>query len=166
MLFNPGIEFRDAQRELERFRARLAILSGFVLVMFALLLARFAWLQVMQHDHYHTLAEANRISVVPAVPGRGVIFDRNGVQLAYNYTAHTLEITPGRTPGKDVNATIERLAEIIDITPRDRRRFKQLLEESKSFESLPLRTRLSDEEASISRRGSSAITRRANCFRM
>jgi penicillin-binding protein 2 len=144
MLFNPGIEFRDAQREEHQFRVRLAVMSGFVLVMFGLLLARFAWLQVIQHDHYHTLAEANRMSVVPVTPGRGVIFDRKGVQLAYNYTAHTLEITPGRAV--DVNSTIDRLAEIVEITPRDRRRFKQLLEESKSFESLPIRSRLADEE--------------------
>ncbi len=154
MLFNPGIEIRDAQREAYQFKLRLAITSGFVLVMFALLLTRFAYLQVIQHAHYHTLAEANRISVAPVVPGRGVIFDRNGVRLAYNYTAHTLEITPakvmsgGAATGRmaDVNSTIDRLSEIVEITPRDRRRFKQLLEESKSFESLPLRSRLSDEE--------------------
>jgi penicillin-binding protein 2 len=144
MLVNPGIEFRDAQREDHQFKVRLAVMSAFVLVMFGLLLARFAWLQVVQHGHYHTMAEANRISVVPATPGRGVIFDRNGVQLAFNYSAHTLEITPGKAV--DVNGTIDRLAEIVEITPRDRRRFRQLMEESKSFESLPLRTRLSDEE--------------------
>ena len=146
MLFNPGIEFRDAQRESHEFNLRLAIMSGFVLVMFGLLLARFAYLQVIQHDHYHTLAEANRMSVVPVAPGRGVIYDRNGVQLAFNYTAHTLEITPGKTPGMDVNNTIEQLSDIVEITPRDRRRFKQLLEESKRFESLPIRSRLADEE--------------------
>jgi penicillin-binding protein 2 len=144
MLVNPGIEFRDAQREEQQFKVRLAIMSGFVLVMFALLLVRFAYLQVIQHDHYHTLAEANRISVVPVAPGRGVIFDRNGVQLAYNYTAHTLEITPGKAV--DVNRTIDQLSEIVEIMPRDRRRFRQLLEESKSFESLPIRSRLADEE--------------------
>ncbi len=144
MLVNPGIEFRDAQREEQQFTLRLAVMSAFVLILFSLLLARFVYLQVVQHAHYHTLAEANRISIVPVAPGRGVIYDRNGVQLARDYTAHTLEITPGKAI--DVNSTIERLAEIVEITPRDRRRFKQLLEESKNFESLPLRARLSDEE--------------------
>ena len=144
MLFGSGTEFRDTKREAQQFKVRLAIMSGFVLVMFALLLVRFAYLQVLQHDHYHTLAEANRISVVPATPGRGVIVDRNGVRLAHNYTAHTLEISPAQA--KDIDGTIDRLAEIVEITPRDRRRFRQLLEESKSFESLPLRSRLSDEE--------------------
>ena len=54
----------------ELFPRGVGLMSGFVLVMFALLLVRFAWLQVIQHDHYHTLAEANRISVVPVSPGR------------------------------------------------------------------------------------------------
>ena len=144
LLFSAGVEFRDSQRELQQYKARLVVLTFFVLLMFALLFARFVYLQVTQYGHYHTLAEANRISVVPATPGRGVISDRNGVQLAYNYAAHTLEITPGKTGNVDV--TIDSLSEIVEITPRDRRRFRQLLDESKSFESLPIRSRLSDEE--------------------
>ena len=144
LLFSAGVEFRDSQREQQQFKVRLAVLSVFAVLMFGVLLARFVYLQVMQHEHYHTLAEANRISIVPATPGRGTITDRNGVELAYNYTAHTLEITPSKVG--DVEATIDNLAEIVEIAPRDRRRFKQLLEESKSFESLPLRSRLSAEE--------------------
>ena len=119
-------------------------MSVFVVLMFIVLLTRFVYLQVMQHAHYHTLAEANRISIVPAVPARGVITDRNGLELAYNYAGHTLEITPSKSG--DVETLIDKLGEIVEISPRDRRRFKQLREESKSFESLPIRSRLSDEE--------------------
>ena len=144
LIFSKGVEFRDAQREQQQFKVRLGVLIAFVAVMFVLLLIRFVYLQVMRHEHYHTLAEANRISIVPATPGRGVISDRNGVQLAYNYTAHTLEITPSKAG--NVDTTIDSLGEIVEISPRDRRRFRQLLEESKSFESLPIRSRLSDEE--------------------
>ena len=144
LLFCTGVEFRDSQREQQQFKVRLAILSVFAVLMFALLLTRFVYLQVMQHAHYHTLAEANRISVVPATPGRGVITDRNGLELAYNYTGHTLEITPSKAG--DVDAVIDSLGEMVEISPRDRRRFRQLMEESKGFESLPIRTRLSDEE--------------------
>ena len=141
---NPGIEIRDSERELDRFRRRLAILGFFVLAAFALLLLRFFYLQVIQHSHYSTLAEANRISILPIAPHRGIIVDRNGIQLAHNYSAYTLEITPSKV--QSLEGTIDSLAGIIDITPRDRRRFRKLLEESKSFESLPIRTRLSDEE--------------------
>src|SRR3954464_15541615 len=140
----PGIEMRDAEGELRQFRVRLGIASTFVLVMFAVLFARFFYLQVVMHEHYHTLAEANRISILPIVPNRGIIVDRNGIVLATNYSAYTLEITPSKLDSLD--NTIEELATLVDITPRDRRRFKKLLEESKRFDSLPIRTRLTDEE--------------------
>ena len=144
LAINPGIEMRDSERELTRFRARLAILSVFVLIMFGVLLIRFAYLQVFRHSHYSTLAEANRISVLPIAPHRGIIVDRNGVTLAHNYSAYTLEITPSKTA--DLGDTIDALSEVVEITPRDRRRFRKLMEESKRFESLPIRTRLTDDE--------------------
>ncbi|HEV7804137.1 MAG TPA: penicillin-binding protein 2, partial [Burkholderiales bacterium] len=141
---NPGVEMRDAEHELHQFRLRVGIASTFVLIMFTLLFGRFVYLQVVMHDHYHTLAEANRISILPVVPNRGIIVDRNGVVLATNYSAYTLEITPSKVD--DLEATISEIATLVEITPRDRRRFKKLLEESKRFESLPIRTRLTDEE--------------------
>ncbi|MDP1635136.1 MAG: penicillin-binding protein 2 [Gallionellaceae bacterium] len=137
-------EFRNPEQELDRFQRRLAVAGGFVLFAFFLLFARFFWLQVVQHEHYQTRAEDNRISIVPTVPNRGVITDRNGVVLARNYSAYTLEITPSKVD--DLEAVINELALFIDIQPKDRKRFRKLMEESKNFESLPIRTRLSDEE--------------------
>jgi len=138
------MEFKNPQEELERFRSRIAVAGGFVLVCFTLLFARFVWLQVVQHEYYDTRAEDNRISLVPVVPNRGLIEDRNGVVLARNYSAYTLEITPSRAG--NLEQTIDGLAEIIAIEAKDRRRFKKLMDESKSFETLPIRTRLTDEE--------------------
>jgi len=138
------MEFKNSQEELERFRSRLAVAGGFVLVCFILLFARFVWLQIVQHDYYQTRAEDNRISLVPIVPNRGLIVDRNGAVLARNYSAYTLEITPSRAG--DLEKTIDGLATIIEIEAKDRRRFKKLMDESKSFETLPIRTRLTDEE--------------------
>jgi len=79
------------------------------------------------------------------LPNRGLIVDRNGVVLATNYSAYTLEITPSKVRG-ELDTVIDGLAQVLDVQPRDRRRFKRLQEESKSFESLPIRTKLSDEE--------------------
>jgi len=138
------MEFKNPQEELEQFNSRIAFAGGFVLICFALLFARFVWLQVIQHDYYRTRAEENRISLVPITPNRGLIVDRNGMVLARNYSAYTLEITP--TQVADLEATIDALAELINIEPKDRKRFKKLMEESKRFESLPIRTRLTDEE--------------------
>jgi penicillin-binding protein 2 len=137
-------DIRNPERELERFRRRLAIAGGAVLVAFAALVGRFAYLQVAQHSHFRTLAETNRIAIVPIAPNRGVITDRNGVVLAQSYSAYTLEIQPSRV--RDLEATIDALAGVVDSAPRDRRRFRKLMEESKNFESLPIRTKLTDDE--------------------
>ena len=137
-------ELKNVEIEQERFRIRLAAAAVFVLLGFGLLGARLVHLQVFKHDELAAQAESNRIAVTPIVPNRGLIVDRNGVVLANNYSAYTLEITPAKVP--DLEATIERLAELVDVQPRDRKRFKRLVDESKSFESLPIRTKLSDEE--------------------
>ncbi|MBK1680308.1 penicillin-binding protein 2 [Rhodocyclus tenuis] len=135
---------RSTDSEHDRFRFRLAVSLAAVLLAFGVLLARFVHLQLIQHDYFSTRAEDNRISLAPVTPNRGVIVDRNGVVLARNYSAYTLEITPSKAG--DLDATIDALSKIIDIQPKDRRRFRKLLEESKTFESLPIRTKLSDEE--------------------
>ena len=135
---------RTPEQELARFRGRLAVAGIIALIGFGLLVARFFYLQVVRYDYYSTRAEDNRISLVPIVPNRGLITDRNGTVLARNYSAYTLEITPSKVA--DLEATIEELSKLVDIQPKDRKRLKKLMDESKSFESLPLRNRLSDEE--------------------
>ena len=136
--------FHNPDSDIDRFRFRLGFAAVAVLLAFGLLIGRFFWLQVIQHDFYQTRAEDNRIALIPIVPNRGVITDRNGVVLARNYSAFTLEITPSRVP--DLEAAIDSLATVIDIQPKDRKRFKRVMDEAKNFESIPIRTRLSDAE--------------------
>jgi penicillin-binding protein 2 len=140
----PQSELRNPERDLFLFRRRLSLVGVVVFFAFCGLFARFFYLQVVQHAHFETLAETNRIAIVPIVPNRGVITDRNGIVLAQSYSAYTLEITPSRVGNLD--PIIDKLAEIVDIEPRDRKRFRKLLDESKNFESLPIRTKLTDEE--------------------
>ncbi|MGB7503644.1 MAG: penicillin-binding protein 2 [Azonexus sp.] len=137
-------DFHNSESDIDRFRFRLGFATLLVLLAFGLLLGRFVWLQVVQHDFYRTRAEDNRIALIPIVPNRGVITDRNGVILARNYSAFTLEITPAQVD--DLETTVDALAEVIDIQPKDRKRFKRLMDEAKNFESIPIRTRLSDAE--------------------
>ena len=137
-------EFKDHQRELYYFHLRIGIAGAFVLAAFSLLLVRFVYLQVVQYDYYRTKAEDNRISIVPIMPNRGLILDRNGVVLARNYSAYTLEISPGKVT--DLEKTINELETVVEIRPSDRARFKRLMIEAKGADSLPIRTRLTDEE--------------------
>ncbi|PIX99910.1 MAG: penicillin-binding protein 2 [Hydrogenophilales bacterium CG_4_9_14_3_um_filter_59_35] len=141
---NRPTELRNTQRELYYFRWRLGIAAAGAVLLFTLLAGRFFFLQVTQYEYFHTLAENNRISIVPVVPNRGLILDRNGIVLAHNYSAYTLEITPSKI--QDMEATINGLATLVDIQQRDRKRFRRLLEESRNFESLPIRARLNDIE--------------------
>ena len=137
-------ELRNIERDLARFRSRVFVATLLVLLAFALLAARMVYLQVLRHDELSAQAESNRTAVLPVVPNRGQIVDRHGRVLASNYSAYTLEITPSLVG--NLEHTIDALSEVVPIQPRDRRRFRKLLEESQRFDSLPIRTRLSDEE--------------------
>lgn len=138
------MEIRNTEAELQRFRLRAWVMSVVVLLAFGLVVARLLVLQVQRHEELSERAESNRTAVVPIVPNRGQILDRNGVVLATNYSAYTLEIMPSRAG--NLEETIDSLAEIVEITPRDRRKFKRLVDDSRSFDSLPIRTRLTDDE--------------------
>ena len=138
-------EIKDNQRELHQFRLRLTVLGGLVFFCFGLLLMRFIWLQVVKYNDFAVKAEENRIAIVPVVPNRGLIYDRKGVLLARNYSAYTLEITPSKLH-TTLDEAIDELSKLVSIDVKDRRRFKKLLDESKGFEGVPLRTRLTDEE--------------------
>ncbi len=137
-------ELRNSERDAWRFRVRVLAMGLVVFLAFGLIVARLLVLQVQRHEDLADQAESNRTAVVPIVPNRGQILDRNGVVLATNYSAYTLEIT--RSKLGDLDDTIEELSQVVDIQPRDKRRFKRLMEDARSFESLPIRTRLTDEE--------------------
>jgi penicillin-binding protein 2 len=135
------LEDRDAS---QKFQGRLSTASVIMLIAFFILVLRFFWLGVIQNSYYTTRAEDNRLTLVPVVPNRGLIFDRNGVLMATNTSAYTLEIVPGRAG--PIDQTIDELSKVVTIEGKDKRRFKQLLREAKTFESIPIRSRLTEEE--------------------
>ena len=116
------MEMRNVEADLYRFRKRTMAASLMVLVCFLLLAARLVYLQVLRHEDLLEQAENNRTAIVPIIPNRGLILDRNGIVLANNYSAYTLEVTPAKVA--NLEQTLEELSKVIDITPRDRRRFK------------------------------------------
>lgn len=140
-----GAELKNYQHEQHYFRVRLGVAALAVLTLFAVLAFRFSYLQLKQYEHYQTLAENNRISLVPIIPNRGLILDKNGVVLAHNFFAYTLEITPAKVP--DLEQTIADIAKLVEISNLDRKRFKKFREQSHSFESIPIRTHLNEIEA-------------------
>src|SRR5881394_1908793 len=139
-----GIDIRNSEQEVHQFRMRVGVAGAAVLIAFGLLALRFLYLQVLQHDVYRAKAEDNRISVVPVTPNRGLMVDRNGVVVARNYLGYTLEIFPKRV--RNIERTIDEVSQYVDITNRERVRFRKLLQETRNAESLPIKNRLSDEE--------------------
>jgi penicillin-binding protein 2 len=123
-------------------RAILLLVFGGLLCL--TLFGRLFYLQVIEHDHYTTLSEDNRVKLQPIPPNRGLIYDRNGIVLAENLPSYRLEITPEQID--DMDATLDALADIIEIRPTDRTRFEQLLKRKPRFEAIPLLFHLSDEE--------------------
>lgn len=140
-----GAELKNYLHEQYYFRLRLGVAAAVVLTMFALLAFRFSYLQVKQYNHYQTLAENNRISLVPIIPNRGLILDRNGVVLAHNFFVYTLEITPAKVD--NLETTITDLGQLVEISSLDRKRFNKFRQQSHSFESIPIRTHLNEVEA-------------------
>jgi penicillin-binding protein 2 len=137
-------ELRNVEADLAQFRTRVLVAGLVVLFAFLLLAARMVYLQVLRHDDLDAQAESNRTAVLPVVPNRGQVLDRYGRVLATNFSAYTLEITPSLV--QDLEDTIDALGQLVNIEPRDKRRFRKLLDESRSFDSLPIRSRLTDDE--------------------
>jgi len=138
-------ELKNYQNEQHNFKLRLAVLGLLALIAFSALAIRFYFLQIKRYDYYQTLAENNRISIVPITPNRGLISDRNGVVLAHNFFVYTLEVTPSKID--DLDATIAEIAKLVEISPVDMKRFNKQKDESHNFESIPLRTHLNEVEA-------------------
>ena len=141
---NTRVEVWNRAHDLHRFRIRIGVVALAVLIAFTVLALRFFHLQVWDYERYHTLAESNRISIVPIVPNRGLILDRNGAPLAHNYSGYTLEIHPKETT--NLQQLTNELASVVTISTKDRKRFRKLMDETKYPDSIPIRTLLNDEE--------------------
>jgi penicillin-binding protein 2 len=144
---NFATPLKNLDRELTRFHGRLKAGAAFVAILAAALLARGFYLQIIQNTYYIQRAENNRTSVVPSAPNRGLILDRNGRILAENYSAYTLELTRAQIP--NLEATLAEVGKLIEITPGQLRRFRRLLSESHEFETVPLKSKLTDEEVAV-----------------
>jgi penicillin-binding protein 2 len=140
-----GAELKNHLHEQHYFKLRLGFAGLVVFCLFAGLAFRFSYLQIKQYNHYQTLAENNRISLVPIIPNRGLIIDKNGVVLAHNFFAYTLEITPAKV--HNLEETITEIGKLVEISGLDRKRFKKFREQSHNFESIPIRTHLNEVEA-------------------
>lgn len=140
-----NIPIKDHFRETRLFNARLSVIGVIVVMLILALLLRLAYLQIFAHRHYETLSQANRIKPIPIQPPRGLILDRNGVVLAQNYPVYTLEIIPEQV--NDMAALLKNLGQVVNLNEADLKNFRKQLRDRPRFESLVLRSHLTEEEA-------------------
>lgn len=136
--------FKDYQRETRLFSSRIIASVIIVTLMLLVNIGHMFRLQVLEHERYRTDSRENRVKLRPLPPTRGLIYDRNGVQLADNRLTFSLEITPYQV--KNLEETIKRLSTIVAITDKDRQRFNRLRRKFRRFDSVPIRVNLNDEE--------------------
>jgi penicillin-binding protein 2 len=137
-------EIKDTAAELHLFGSRTVVAGLFAVLSLLALIGRLVHLQVVDHEHYHDLANGNRARPEPIPPWRGVISDRNGVLLADNVPAWQLEVTPENVPHLD--ATLDRLGAIITLDERDLSRFRRALRTYRPFDAVPLKYHLDADE--------------------
>lgn len=136
--------FKDIAEENRLIRSRVYFTAAVIILLLGFLLLRLAYLQVVQQDHYTTLSQNNRVKILPIPPIRGLVYSRDGVLLADNQPAFSLEVIPERV--EDLESTIDRLAGFIAVQDLDIKRFYRELREKQHFNSIPLRYNLSEQE--------------------
>jgi penicillin-binding protein 2 len=137
-------QLKDDYLENRLIRRRLVLAAVFTVLLLSLVLGRLYVLQVLEHEHFATLSDSNRIRIKALPPTRGLIFDRNGVVMADNLPAYRLEIV--REQVRDLDATLQQLRQYVEFSDQDLKRFRQSLKRRRPFESIPLRLNLNDEE--------------------
>ena len=144
MKFRP---IKDGRQEAAMFARRAVIGFLIIFVLLGVLGVRFWYLQVSQHDEFQARSDANRILTRPLAPARGLIYDRNGVLLAENVAAFRLEVIPEQVA--DMDALLHDLQDTIGVSDDDIARFKSLVKSKRSYQSVPLRLKLSEEEIAL-----------------
>ncbi|MFA7314847.1 MAG: penicillin-binding protein 2 [Candidatus Magasanikbacteria bacterium] len=105
----------------------------FIVFCFAIILGRGFFLQILLGSSYHAQAEGNRQRNIPVPSERGLIFDRNKVQLTQNIPNFSLTVIPKDLPrnSEDLNKVIEKL---ISITGQDRQDISETIEKYKDYQ--------------------------------
>jgi penicillin-binding protein 2 len=141
---DPRVRIKDHWNEQRIFSQRTL---GAVIVITALvltLIGRLTYLQVWRHDYYTELSQGNRVRLDPIPASRGLIFDRNGKVMADNEPAYQLELIREQVP--DLHDTLKRLTSLGLIDRDELDDTRRMILSRRSFDSVPVRLRLSDEE--------------------
>ena len=140
---------RDTDESARKITRRALFLGGCQAAFVAVLAARMRYMQVDQADQFRLLAEENRVAIRLIPPARGLIQDRNGVLIAGNEQNYRIVIT--REDAGDIEAVLNRLAQVIPITPEEIERTLREAKRRSAFVPIIVADRLSwDDLAKVS----------------
>lgn len=142
-----NLDFKDYRREGRLFTHRAITAGALVVLLLGSIVGRLIYLQVKDHEHFTTLAQDNRVKLIPLPPTRGLIYDRNNRLLALNRPAFNLEIIPEMVPV--LEESLAELGALIEIGDTDKERFYKLKRQKRRFESIPIKLDISQEEAAL-----------------
>jgi len=140
----PAGRIKDHWGEQRLFEMRSLVAGVLMVVLTFVLISRLYLLQVVRHDYYAELSQGNRVRTEPIPASRGLILDRNGTVMVDNEPAYQLELTREQVP--DLNDTLKRLAALGLIDPDDVDETRHMIIARRSFDTVPVRLRLTDEE--------------------
>jgi penicillin-binding protein 2 len=136
----------EAHQQKRLFRSRLYFAFFIVLLMFSFLIGRMAYLQWINFEQYHGLAEGNRISVETIPPTRGKIFDRNRILLADNQPVYALTMIREKMGDVDAFET-EVIALLDNIDPERIQSYFKKFRKWRRSKSYTLPFSISEEQA-------------------
>src|SRR5215467_12996431 len=140
----PAVRIKDHWREQRLFDQRSLVSAAVIGLATAALIARLFVLQVSQHDYYSELSQGNRVRTEPIPAARGLILDRHGEMIAGSQPTYQLELLPEEVP--DIDATLESLVQLKLIRAEDVGEIERTIDSSRTFDSVPIRLRMSDED--------------------
>jgi penicillin-binding protein 2 len=140
----PAVRIKDHWREQRLFDQRSILCAALMALASVGLIVRLFVLQVARHDYYAELSQGNRVRTEPIPAARGLILDRHGEVVAGNQPAYQLELVPEEVP--DVDKTLAGLVQLQLIRAEDVQEIERTIDSSRTFDSVPIRLRMSDED--------------------
>lgn len=146
-MLKKRVAIQDFAAESRLFNQRAVVAMLVVVLLFSVIIFNMYQLQVVKYQDYQTRSEGNRIKVVPMAPNRGLIYDRSGILLAENRPVFSLELVPEQV--SDMSATLDALAELIELSPEQTDNFLKQVRAQRRFNSIALKEQLTDTEVAI-----------------
>ena len=91
----PSFDRQQFEGQLEQpiSKRSLSLMFGFIVIIGALFISRLVYLQMVKHEYYALKSEQNSLDAIPLFADRGVIYDRNGVELVWNIRDEAIGLT-------------------------------------------------------------------------